>query len=183
MKPTATFDAANYLAWDEQQPERHELFHGQVVERERGDDRHIMVTGNVAAALRRHLAGSPCRVYHQQMRVEAEAGNAYFYPDVLVTCSAADRQSPRVKREPVLVVEVLSPSTAAFDRGEKFAHYRSIPSLAEYVLIDLDSRRVDVYRKGADGLWVLHPHAAGQAVHWASVELTVSAEALFAEVD
>ena len=137
------------------------------------EDRHVTATLNVAMALRQHLSGSPCRVYLQDMKVHAEASNAFFYPDVLVTCSAADRQSPLVKREPVMIVEVLSPSTAAYDRGEKFAHYRGIASLAEYVLVDLDTRRVDVHRKGSDGLWVLHPFDAGQTVHWASVDVTV----------
>lgn len=177
------FSAEDYLAWEAAQAERHEYLNGKVFNMAGAEDRHVTATLNVAMALRQHFTGSPCRVYLQDMKVQAEAGNAFFYPDVLVTCSAADRQSPLVKREPLLLVEVLSPSTAAYVRGEKFAHYRSIASLAEYVLIDLDSRRVDVYRKGADGLWVLHPFAAGEAVHWASVNLTVSAETLFAEVD
>ncbi|KQW44658.1 MULTISPECIES: Uma2 family endonuclease [unclassified Roseateles] len=177
------FSADDYLAWEAAQTERHEYVHGEVFNMAGAEDRHVTAAGNVYMALRQHLAGSACRAYLQDMKVQAAAGNAFFYPDVLVTCSAADRLSPLVKREPVLLVEVLSPSTAAYDRGEKFAHYRSIASLAEYVLVDLDSRRVDVYRKGGDGLWVLHPFAAGEAVRWASVDLTVSAETLFAEVD
>lgn len=177
------FSADEFLAWEASQTERHEYLNGEVFNMAGAEDRHVTATLNAAIALRQHLTGSPCRVYLQDMKVQAEASNAFFYPDVLVTCSDADRQSPLVKREPVLLVEVLSASTAAYDRGEKFAHYRGIASLAEYVLIDLDSRRVDVYRKGADGLWVLHPFAAGEAVHWASVNLTVSAETLFAEVD
>jgi Uma2 family endonuclease len=181
LKPD--FNAEDYLAWEAAQTERHEYINGEVFNMAGAEDRHVTVTLNVAMALRQHLTGSSCRVFLQDMKVQAEASNAFFYPDVLVTCSAADRLSPLVKREPVLLVEVLSPSTAAFDRGEKFAHYRGIASLAEYVLIELDSRRVDVYRKGADGLWVLHPFAAGESVHCRSVELTVSAELLFAEVD
>lgn len=177
------FSAEDYLAWEAAQTGRHEYLNGEVFNMAGAEDRHVTAAGNIYMALRQHLAGSTCRAYLQDMKVQAEASNAFFYPDVLVTCSATDRQSPLVKREPVLLVEVLSPSTAAYDRGEKFAHYRSIPSLAEYVLVDLDSRRVDVYRKGGDGLWVLHPFAAGEAVHWACVDLTVSAETLFAEVD
>lgn len=177
------FSADEFLAWEASQTERHEYLNGEVFNMAGAEDRHVTATLNAAMALRQHLSGSPCRTYLQDMKVRAEASNAFFYPDVLVTCSAADRDSPLVKREPVLLIEVLSASTAAYDRGEKFAHYRGIVSLAEYVLIDLDSRRVDVYRKGADGLWVLHPFAAGEAVHWASVNLTVSAETLFAEVD
>ena len=87
-----------------------------------------------------------------------------------------------VKTEPKLIVEVLSPSTAAFDRGLKFSHYRSLASLQEYALIDLDSRTTDCYRKGPHGLWVLHPFARGEELTLASVGLVLSAAQLFAEV-
>jgi Uma2 family endonuclease len=106
-----------------------------------------------------------------------------LYPDVVITCSEADRASPLIKREPTLIVDVLSPGTAAYDRGEKFAHYRRIPSLEEVALIDLDTRRTDVFRKGGDGLWVLHPFEDGESVVLAAVELTIGAAALFADVD
>jgi Uma2 family endonuclease len=86
------------------------------------------------------------------------------------------------KSEPTLIVEVLSPSTAAYDRGVKFSLYRSLPSLQEYVLVDVDTRCTDCYRKGADGLWVLHPFAAGDAVELASVALTMTAAQVFADV-
>ena len=101
---------------------------------------------------------------------------------MLVTCSALDLASAMVKTEPKLIVEVLSPNTAAYDRGVKFSHYRRLASLEEYVLIDLDTRSTDCYRKGADGLWVLHPFARGEAVALASVALELTAQQLFAEV-
>ena len=125
---------------------------------------------------------SPCRTYMSDMRLHVAAANSYFYPDVLVTCSALDLASPLVKTEPKLIIEVLSPSTAAYGRGLKFSHYRSLTCLEEFALIDLDTRSTDCYRKGADGLWVLHPFARGEAVSLASVALTLSAEQLFAEV-
>jgi Uma2 family endonuclease len=117
------------------------------------------------------------------MKVQPLGSASFFYPDVLVTCSAADRTSALVKHEPKLVVEVLSPATAAYDRGDKFAHYRRIASLEEYALVDLDSRRTDVYRKGNDALWVLHPCEPGQPVLLASVAVTITAATLFAEVE
>ncbi|WP_426147260.1 Uma2 family endonuclease [Polaromonas sp. DSR2-3-2] len=101
---------------------------------------------------------------------------------MLVTCSALDLASPMVKTESKLIAEVLSPGTAAYDRGLKFSHYRRIASLAKYVVIDLDTRSTDCYRKGADGLWVLHPFARGETVSLASVALELSAAQLFAEV-
>jgi Uma2 family endonuclease len=147
------------------------------------EDRHVTATGNVYMALRQHLSGSPCRTFLADMKVQCEVSSSFFYPDVVVTCSDADRRSPLVKREPRLIVEVLSPSTAAYDRGEKFAHYRRIPSLQELAMVDLDSRRTDVYRKGANGLWVLHPFDADSDVTLDSMGLTITAAVLFAEID
>jgi Uma2 family endonuclease len=117
------------------------------------------------------------------MRVQVDAASSYFYPDVVVTCSAADKARHTFKTEPKLIIEVLSPSTAAYDRGAKFSHFRQLASLQEYVLIDIDARTADVFRLGADGLWVLHPFAKDAEVTLASVDLAISAAQLFAEVD
>lgn len=176
------FSAADYLAWEPAQLDRHEYIDGEVFAMAGAEDRHVTVAGNLYIALRQHLSSSPCRTYMSDMRLHVAAANSYFYPDVLVTCSALDLASPMVKTEPKLIAEVLSPSTAAYDRGLKFSHYRRIASLEEYVVIDLDTRSTDCYRKGADGLWVLHPFARGEAVLLASVALELSAERLFAEV-
>jgi Uma2 family endonuclease len=175
--------AEEYLAWEAEQTERHDFVGGEVFAMAGAEDRHVTVSGNVYMALRQHLANSRCKTYMADMKVQCDANSAYFYPDVLVTCSEADRQSPLVKREPTLIVEVLSPSTAAYDRGEKFARYRQIASLTEVAFIDVDTRRTDVLRKGADGLWVLHPAEAGTDVSLASMGLTMTAATLFAEVD
>ena len=176
------FTADDYLAWETAQLERHEFIDGKVIDRDGAEDRHVTVAGNLSMALRQHLSGSPCRTYMSDMRLYVAAANSYFYPDVLVTCSALDLVSAMVKTEPKLIIEVLSPSTAAYDRGVKFSHYRGLTSLEEFVLIDLDSRSTDCYRKGADGLWVLHPFARGETVSLASVALELSAAQLFAEV-
>jgi Uma2 family endonuclease len=174
---------AEFLAWEAVQMERHEFVNGEIFAMSGAEDRHVTVTGNLYIALRQHLAGTPCRTLMVDMKLHVAAANSYFYPDVMVTCSTADLASPLVKAEPILLAEVLSPSTAAYDRGEKFAHYRRIPSLQEFMLVDVDTRRTDIYRKGADGMWVLHPFDAGQTVHLASVNLDITAQALFAEVE
>ena len=179
---TPIFSAADYLAWEAAQPERHEYIEGEVFAMAGAEDRHVTVTMNLAFALRQHLSGSPCRTYMSDMRLHVAAANSHFYPDVLVTCSALDQASAMVKTEPKLIAEVLSPTTAAYDRGLKFGHYRTLPSLEEYLMVDLDTRATDCYRKGTDGLWVLHPFARGEAVALASVALTLTAAQLFAEV-
>ena len=175
--------AQDFLNWDETQTIRHEFVDGEVFAMAGAEDWHLTVTLNIAMALRQHLAGTSCRTLMLDTKLRVARANSYFYPDVLVTCDAADHASRLIKSNPKLVVEVLSPSTAAYDRGDKFAHYRLIDALQEYVVVDIDSRRTDIHRKGADGLWVLHPFEAGQAVHLSSVALDISAEQLFAEVD
>jgi Uma2 family endonuclease len=174
--------ATEFLAWDQHEPMRHEFVRGEVFAMAGAEERHVLVTLNIATALRAHLRGSPCRTLATDMKLRVEAANCFFYPDVMVTCSVTDAADPLIKREPVLVAEVLSPSTAAYDRGDKFAAYRLLPTLHEYLLIDPHTRRCDLYRKGADGLWVLHPFEPGQAVVLSSVGLTLEASALWDEV-
>ena len=177
-----TFSANDYLAWEPTQLDRHEYLDGEVFAMAGAEDRHVTVAMNIGFAVRQHLSGSPCRTYMSDMRLFVAAVNSYFYPDVLVTCSAHDLASPKAKTEPKLIIEVLSPSTAAYDRGLKFSHYRTRASLEEYALIDLDTRITDCYRKGPDGLWVLHPFARDESVELSSVSLTLSAAQLFADV-
>lgn len=174
--------AADYLAWEAEQTERHEFVDGETFAMAGAEDRHVTVSMNIAFALRQYLSGTPCRTYMSDMRLNVAAAGSYFYPDVMVTCSMADQASALIKSEPKLIIEVLSPSTAAYDRGVKFSQYRSLPSLQEYVMVDLDTRRTDVYRLGADGLWVLHPFAGDDVVQLASVALDITAAKLFAEI-
>ncbi len=175
--------AEEFLAWDETQPERYEFVRGEVFMMTGGRDRNYTVTLNLAIALRQHLRGSPCRVYGSDVKLRVETANCFFYPDLMVTCSPTDLGDRLIKREPVLVVEVLSPSTAAFDRGDKFADYRQLPALTEYLLVDVDRLRCDLYRKGADGLWVLHPVDETQTLHLASVALDIAPDALWADLE
>ena len=174
--------AEEFLAWDETQPERFEFVRGEIFAMTGAAEGHVTVTLNVAMALRQHLRGTPCRTFMLDMKLRVQAADAYFYPDVMVTCSPADKGQPLIKSEPLLLVEVLSPSTASRDRGDKFAAYRLLPSLLEYVLIDTATRRSDVYRKGTDGLWVLHPMVESEPLRLQSVALDIAPEVLWDEV-
>ena len=176
------FTADDYLAWEAMQPDKHEYLRGEVFAMTGTTDRHNEILLNCVVALRPQLQHSPCRLYAADVKLRVEAADAFFYPDVMVTCSAADAADPLAKRDPVLLVEVLSPATAAYDRGDKFAAYRKLPGLREYLLVDTDSRRCDLYRKGGDGLWVLHPFEPGQALRLESVALDLPASLLWAEV-
>lgn len=175
--------AEEFLAWDETQTLRHEFVAGEVFLMAGGEDRSATVAGNFYMALRQHLKGTPCRVYANDVKLRVEAADCYFYPDLMVTCSAEDAASRLIKREPVLVVEVLSPSTAGFDRGGKFASYRALPSLQEYLLVDVDAKRCDLHRLGADGLWVLHPSQGDEMVTLASVDLALPGAVIWADLE
>jgi Uma2 family endonuclease len=174
--------ADEFLAWDATQTIKHEFVRGEVFAMAGAQEAHVTAMGNVYNVLRQHLKGTPCRTFLADMKLRVDAADAFFYPDVLVTCSAADARDSLIKRQPVLVVEVLSPSTAAYDRGEKFAAYRLLESLREYLLVDPAARRCDLYRKGADGLWVLHPGEPEQGVQLASVDLDLDGLRLWDEV-
>ena len=150
-QPQHRFDADAYLAWEAAQSERHEYFQGEVFAMAGGTQNHNTVALNTAIAVRNHLKGTPCQVFISDVRVQVAAVDAYFYPDVVVNCqprTAADGQAISVDA-PVLVVEILSDSTATWDRGGKFAAYRQLPSLQEYVLIDPQAQTVELYRRNA----------------------------------
>jgi Uma2 family endonuclease len=174
------FDAAAYLDWEARQPSKHEYVRGEVFAMAGASDAHVTVALNIAMALRSHLRGGPCGVYISDMKLRVEKEDAFFYPDVFVTCAEADRQQSHHKSEPCLVVEVLSPATSAYDRGAKFAAYRKLASLREYALIDPERLSVDLFRRDDEReRWVLHPYEAGHEVELASVGLTLPLEALY----
>lgn len=182
-QPKTPFSADDFLAWDATQTDRHEFVDGEVFAMAGGEDRHASVSLAVASSLRSHLKGSRCRVYMNDVKLQVAAANAFFYPDVFVTCSERDAANRLVKQEPLLVVEVLSPSTAAYDRGDKFASYRLCPTLAEYAVIDIDRRAVDLFRKNAEGLWVLHPLVGNATLTLTSVDHALALGELFADLE
>ena len=177
------FDVSSYLEWEEKQTEKHEYRDGFVMTRAECSDKHVTIMGNVAMALRQHLRGGPCSVFFSDMKLRVEEDNAFFYPDVFVTCADADRAQSHHKSAPSLVVEVLSPSTSAYDRGAKFASYRKLTSLREVALIDSERLSVDLFRRDEQGRWVLYPFdALGQQLELASVGLHLPIDALYEAV-
>ena len=175
-QPENRFDAAAYLAWEEAQPERNEYIAGEVFAMVGVRQSHNVATGNIYNALRRELKGSPCRVFIESVKTHVEAADAFFYPDIVVTCDARDRLTPHYVSHPLLVVEVLSDSTAAFDRGAKFAAYRKLESLKDFVLIDVARQRVEVFRRNAENHWVLYDYGIGDSIELTSLSLNLAAD-------
>lgn len=163
---------------------RHEYVRGEVYAMAGAGDGHVRISGNVFALLKAHLRGSGCSVYMADMKVRVKENEAFFYPDVLVTCDPADLQRNYTKYSPSLIVEVLSVSTEGYDRGEKFALYREINSLQEYVLIDPRSYRVDVFRRNANNRWELFAFTSVDSqVELASLNLQASMAAIYEDVN
>jgi len=184
-QPVLRMTPEAFLEWEKTQTEKHEYLNGlvyQVYAMVGARDAHVTTAGNVFALLKAHLRGGPCRVYISDMKLQIDAVNAYFYPDVFVTCDPRDRAEDTCKRFPSLVIEVLSDSTAGYDRGDKFATYRKLEGLREYVIIDPDSFTVDCFRRDASNHWVLYAFEGESTVDLESVNLHVPVAALFENV-
>ena len=176
FQPRMTLQA--YLDWENAQAERHEFVQGEVFAMTGGRRTHGRVTLNLARRISECLDKSPCQVFAEGMKVQA-AENTVLYPDVFVTCDSADLATDQIFRAPKLVIEVLSPSTQAYDRSKKFALYRRIPALLEYVLVDPDTRRVEAFRRNAAAEWVLHDMSDGPALVLPCIEASVPMSEVF----
>ena len=156
----------DFLAWEAEQSERWEFFNGDAFMMAGGSDVHNAISLNTAFALRQPLRGTRCNVFMSDVRLGLAESDDLFYPDVFVTCSDADRARRQVKEDPVLVAEVLSPSTEAYDRGDKFAAYRRCAGLKTVLFLSQDRAHVECFTRGEDGRWVLS-EASGETARLA----------------
>lgn len=138
-----------YLQFEEKSQIKHEYLNGNVYAMTGGTRAHSLIITNITTTLHGRLKGSSCAVYSSNLKVRVDATNGYYYPDVLIDCGKFSPSDVSTKT-PVLIVEVLSPSTAATDRREKLFAYQQIPSLKAYVLVGQKTKSIDVYRR-ADG--------------------------------
>ena len=145
--------------------------------------RHNIIAGNLYTALRTHLRGSPCRALMEGVKLYLKKERRYFYPDVMVTCDERDRRAELAIEHPKLVVEVLSDSTAAYDRGAKFAAYRKLTDLQEYLIVDIAQRRLELYRRAADHWLMFDSAGSGPALQLQSVDMALSPAEAFEDLD
>lgn len=152
-----------YLALEDGANVRHEFFDGEIYAMAGGTPEHAAICANVSTALNLQLRGKGCRVHASDLRVRVLATGLVTYPDVSVVCARAelDPDSRVTVVNPTVVVEVLSPSTAAYDRGEKLANYQRIPSLREVVLVAHDERLIEVWHRDAAGEWTRREARSG----------------------
>ena len=150
------FTFRDYVELEEVSRVKHEFLEGWVWAMAGGSPEHAAVAANVSTLLSNQLRGRPCRVFNSDLRVRVVASGLGTYPDVTVICDKLELDPEDHKGHtvlnPFLIVEVLSPSTEQYDRGEKFEHYKNIPSLREVVFVAHDERRLDVWQC-RDGEW------------------------------
>ena len=170
-----------FLEWENAQDTRNEFYRGEVFAMVGARRSHGTVVSNLVRHLGNALDGSPCRVFHEGMKVRV-ADDAILYPDVFVTCDQADLTTEMLFVAPTLVVEVLSPATEGYDRSQKFALYRRLPALREYVLIHPETRRVESFTRGADDLFVLRDMSEADAVTFRCIEVSIPMAAVFAGI-
>lgn len=178
--------AAEYLAWERQADARHEYLNGEIVAMAGASEEHNLIVANLIGELRTRLRGRGCRAYPNDMRVRVLETGLYTYPDVTVVCGEPLFEDAHrdTLLNPTLIIEVLSPSTEAYDRGAKFAHYRELSSLKEYVLIAQDRVSVERYVRQQENEWLLSAFSdpAG-ALSLASVGCDLPLSEIYYQVD
>jgi Uma2 family endonuclease len=186
-KPYVSY--AEYLALEEKSLTKHEWLDGVIYDMEAlgiagGPPDHAGLMGAIAITLGNQLRGKRCRVFPADLKIRVLATGLATYPDTSVVCGRLelDPGDKNAATNPVVLVEVLSDSSEGYDRGEKFAHYRRIPSLQEYVLVSQREPLIEVFRKNEAGKWVLAEEAgAGELAPLTSIGCTLSVDEVFAD--
>ena len=163
-----------FLEYEQSQEIRHELVDGYLYGMVGATDRHEEISLNLAAALQRHLSGGPCRAYKGDMKLRIN--DDFYYPDVFVRCSE-DRGDPYFKTDPVMIAEVLSPSTQRYDRGDKRQVYLGLESLQEYVLISQTDMHVEVVKR--EGMLVTTLYSEQDVLDLDSLDFSITLAELY----
>ncbi len=171
-----------YLDWEPLQNIRYEYINGEVYAMTGGTIPHSKIAVNLTTLLRNHLRGSGCSILNSDAKIGITTLGPFVYPDASVTCDSRDRTALKFALYPSLIAEVLSPITEAYDRGGKFALYRRLESLKEYILITSEAIGVEIFRLNENGKWELTPYAEGDEIHLTSINLTFPIEHLYEDI-
>ena len=183
---TKTYTAQEYLELEINSQDRHEFINGEIVLRAGGTPDHNEITSILNAILRVGLKGKPYSIFASDQRLWVPQLNNYTYPDVMVVAKPIELQSGRTDTitNPLLIAEVLSKGTKAYDRDEKFAAYRSIPSFQEYLLIDQYRLRVEQYSKTEANKWIFSEYGCmGDRLSLTSVAVEISLADLYENIE
>jgi len=185
-EPKPHLSPDEYLALDREAEERSEYLDGEMFAMSGGSREHALVAANLVGELRGQLRHRPCEVYGSDLRVRVEASGLYTYPDLSVVCGepifGADGRRD-ILCNPTVLVEVLSPSSEAYDRGKKFEHYRTIPSFREYLLVSQESPLVDRFLRQESGIWLFSTtHGLEAEVELSSIGARLALSEVYAKV-
>lgn len=178
-----------YLAIERESEERHEYFDGEMFLMSGASLEHVLINNNVSAELHAQLKNTNCRAFSNDLRVFIPRTGIYIYPDTIIVCGETqlvDDNNLDTLLNPTLIVEVLSPSTESYDRGGKFAHYQTIESLAEYVLISQTQPRIECFTKDEDASdkWIYRKADSMEAmIELESIKGRLALADVFANVD
>ena len=173
----------DYLAGEQQSPIKHEYKQGQIYAIVGAKKPHVIIASNLDRLLSNHLLDNDCLVLPLDIKVRLEVANCYYYPDVAVTCDERDLSSTEdFILYPSLIIEILSPSTAKFDRGGKFTDYQTATSLQEYVLVSHSEMSIECFRKNEQGIWISQTYSRGEQVNFASVDFNCQIELIYQKV-
>lgn len=182
---TRRLSEAEYLEAERAAEFKSEFFEGEMFAMAGGSARHSRIATNLSYAFRGKLKGGACLPYNSDLRIKVEATGLWTYPDLSVICGPIQfvEGTDDNATNPTVLVEVLSPSTEAYDRGKKFEHYRQIPSLRDYLLVSQREPRIEQFSRQADGRWVLHEAAGLQAsLEVPSLKMALPLSEVFADV-
>ncbi len=171
-----------YLEWEEKQEFKYEYVDGKIFAMTGGTLNHSEIAANFISLLKTKLRGGGCRVLNSDAKVQIATSSDYVYPDISVTCDDRDKTATKFVSHPCLIIEVLSPSTEAYDRWEKFNLYRRSDALQDYVLVDTDQIEVALYSKNIDNKWEIIRYIAGDLIELKSVDLSFPIEQVFAGI-
>lgn len=173
----------DYLEGEQVSPIKHEYRRGQVYAMVGAKKPHVIIAGNLVTALNNHLQDTPCIVLSSDMKVRLEAADCYYYPDVVVTCDQRDTSSTEdFILYPSLVIEVLSNSTAAFDRSEKFADYQTLSTLREYVLVNQSEMSMEIFYLNDSGIWISQTYRQGDEIYLSSINFRCDIALIYQKV-
>jgi Uma2 family endonuclease len=172
-----------YLEWEAKQELRYEYINGDILAMTGGTIPHNKIYLNFYRALYPHLRQRGCEAYVSDVKVQAFTNTRYFYADLVATCNPDDLKARDFIQHPKVIVEVLSPTTANYDRTKKFKYYRQIPSLQEYVLVDSEEIAVEVYRRSEGKFWFYYGYEVGEVVILESIEFECPIEVLYEGVN
>lgn len=176
---------AEYLALDRKSPIKHELMAGEIYAMSGASEAHNLITGSTYAMLYNQLRGRSCRVYPSDMKVRTPATRSYAYPDITAVCGEAlfaDDQRD-ILLNPVLIIEVMSPTTERYDRGKKFQHYRELKTLQEYILIAQDSPHIERFVRQEKGFWQFSEVRGREAsLELSSIECTLNLAEVYEQI-